>query len=452
MKTLLTTFGEYIESATAQPLASDVLHAARRALLDWQGALIAGSNSEVAQKLIASYQPELGFGKCAVAGTDLKTTPRAAAFLNGSIAHIAEFDDIYRNGAYHPACPTISAAWVCATQQGLTLEALLKAIVVGYEVSTRIAEVIQPSHYKYFHTTGTVGVFGAAAACSSLLGLSAEQSMNAMATAGTFASGLQQAFRSDSMTKPLHAGHAAEVGLNAAYGALAGMTGTPDLLEGAAGFGAAMSQNPRWEEVFNGLGEVFNITQMTFKNHGCCGHTFPAIDGAQYLTRTYQIDAAAVKKIDLAVYQASADVCAYRHPQTPFEAKFSLTHTVACGMMIGAVREKAFAQEQLNHLAIQQLEDKITFVVDPQITSLFPKVRSAKVRIEMTSGQVFEHHQQTRHGDPDDPLTDIELVEKFTELSIGRVGLNAVSKLSELIWQGDKELVESLTPFWRLQE
>jgi 2-methylcitrate dehydratase PrpD len=451
MKTLLTSFGEYIETASSQPLTPDVLHAARRALLDWQGALIAGSNSDVAQKLIAAYQPEFGYGNCAVAGTDLKTTPRAAAFLNGSIAHIAEFDDIYRNGAYHPACPTISAAWVCATQQGLTLDALLKAIVIGYEVSTRIAEVIQPSHYKYFHTTGTVGVFGAAAACSSLLGLSAEQSMNALATAGTFASGLQQAFRSDSMTKPLHAGHAAEVGINAAYCALAGMTGTPDILEGDAGFGAAMSQNPRWGEVLNGLGKVFNITQMTFKNHGCCGHTFPAIDGAQYLTRLHQIDTNAIKKIEILVYQASADVCAYRHPQTPFEAKFSLTHTVACGMILGAVREKAFAQEQLGNDKIQQLEDKISYQVDPAITSLFPKVRSAKVRIEMNSGEVFEHHQQTRHGDPDDPLTDDELNEKFQELSTTRVGEIAVRDLSALIWQGENNLVANLSSYWRLQ-
>jgi 2-methylcitrate dehydratase PrpD len=104
-QTLLESFGEYIAKASSQPLTTPVLHAARRALLDWQGALIAGATSEVAQKLIASYQMELGFGNCAVAGTSLKTTPRAAAFLNGTIAHIAEFDDIYRNGAYHPACP-----------------------------------------------------------------------------------------------------------------------------------------------------------------------------------------------------------------------------------------------------------------------------------------------------------------------------------------------------------
>ena len=450
MPTLLSQFGQYIASSQSA-LSVPVEHAARRALLDWQGALIAGSNSDVAQKLIASYAPEMGYGKCAVAGSLKRTTPRAAAFLNGSIAHIAEFDDIYRNGAYHPACPTISSAWVCASQEGHSVEALLKAIVIGYEVSTRIAEVIQPSHYEFFHTTGTVGVFGAAAACSHLLGLNAQQAMHALATAGTFASGLQQAFRSDSMTKPLHAGHAAEVGLNAAYCALAGMTGTPDLLEGSAGFGAALSKNPRWSDVFNGLGEVFNITQMTFKNHGCCGHTFPGIDGAQFLGKKHQIASADILRIDLGVYQATTDVCAYRHPTTPFEAKFSLTHTVACGLILGAVREKAFLPEQLEVSATQALEDKIFITTDDDLTRLFPKIRSAKIRIEMNNGEVYEHHQQTRHGDPDDPLTDAELVDKFTELSTPRIGEQAVTELIEWTWKSRNETVERLENLWKIK-
>lgn len=448
MSTLLESFGEFVANQSA--LSPQVEHAARRALLDWQGALIAGSNSEVAQRLIAAYTNELGFGHCAVAGSSQKASPRTAAFLNGSISHIAEFDDIYRNGAYHPASPTISAAWACASQEKLPMQKLLQGIVAGYEVSTRIAEVIQPSHYQFYHTTGTVGVFGATAACCALLGLNAQQTMHALATAGTFASGLQQAFRSDSMTKPLHAGHAAEVGLNAAYCARAGVTGTPDLLEGEAGFGAAMSRNPRWSEVLNGLGEDFNITQMTFKNHGCCGHTFPAIDGVQYLTKKFQIQAPNVKNLHLKVYQSSADVCAYRNPMTPFEAKFSLTHTAACGMIIGAVREKAFAKEQLGQPAIQALENKISYEVDPAITALFPKVRSAFVRIEMNSGDVYEHHQQTRHGDPDDPLTDEELSDKFSELCLSRIGANTTELLARKIWQYQDEKVQDLETLWQL--
>mgnify|MGYP003352146312 CR=1 FL=1 len=163
-----------------------------------------------------AYREEFGVGHSSVAGSQKRVFARAAAFMNGTISHIAEFDDIFRDGAYHPACPTISAALALAESRNAPIEDLLASIIIGYEVSTRISKVIQPSHYQYFHTTGTVGVFGAAAACAHLLQLNASQACDALATAGTFASGLQQAFRSDSMTKPMHPGHAAEVGLNAA--------------------------------------------------------------------------------------------------------------------------------------------------------------------------------------------------------------------------------------------
>jgi 2-methylcitrate dehydratase PrpD len=219
--TLLQSYGGYVARSHQTALPADVQHHAKRALLDWTGALIAGSDLPTANLLRKAYADELvdestSFSPCSIAGTASKAKLRAAAFLNGTISHLAEYDDIYRDGAYHPASPTISPAFALAEARGLGRDALLRAIVAGYEVSTRIATVIQPSHYKYFHTTGTVGVFGAAAACSALVQANTDVACHAMATAGTFASGLQQAFRSDAMTKPMHGGHAAEVGLSAA--------------------------------------------------------------------------------------------------------------------------------------------------------------------------------------------------------------------------------------------
>ena len=156
--TLLEEFGHFIEASQDLRFSDEVMHHARRAFLDWQGALLAGSNSSTAQKLLASYKEELGFGKCSIAGSPLTAFTRAAAFINGSISHIAEFDDIYRDGAYHPAAPTISGVFALAQTRNASFVDLLKAIIVGYEVSTRISRVIQPSHYQYFHTTGTAGV------------------------------------------------------------------------------------------------------------------------------------------------------------------------------------------------------------------------------------------------------------------------------------------------------
>jgi 2-methylcitrate dehydratase PrpD len=424
------------------------MHHARRALLDWHGALIAGSNTDAAERLIKAYVEELGVGKCSIAATTQKTFSRAAAFINGTISHISEFDDIFRDGAYHPACPTISAAYALAESRDDSVEHLLAAIIVGYEVSTRISKVIQPSHYEFFHTTGTVGVFGAAAACSYLLGLNATQACDAMSTAGTFASGLQQAFRSDSMTKPMHPGHAAEIGLNAALLAQAGMTGTPDLLEGDSGFGAALCKNPRWSELFNNLGESWNIEQITFKNHGCCGHNFPAIDAVAHLLNDHPISIENIAQIRVGGYKATSEVCKYVHPTSPFEAKFSLTYTVSARIVLGRVREKAFLADALANPDIYALEDKVVLSIDKECADKFPVHRSAKVEIEMKDGSVYSHYQHTRHGDPDEPLTDQELLDKFIELTEPRIGLSSANSLSSALLSTSPASIESLSKIW----
>jgi 2-methylcitrate dehydratase PrpD len=446
--TLLEEFGQFIEGSYQTTFSQETLHSARRALLDWHGALIAGADTDAASRLRDAYSEEFGAGQCSVAGSQKKVFARAAAFMNGTISHIAEFDDIFRDGAYHPACPTISAAFALAESRNDSLDNLLHAIIIGYEVSTRISKVIQPSHYRYFHTTGTAGVFGAAAACAYLLRLNATQACNALATAGTFASGLQQAFRSDSMTKPMHPGHAAEVGLNAALTAHAGMTGTPDLLEGDAGFGAALCENPRWNELFDGLGTSWNIEQATFKNHGCCGHNFPAIDAVSYLLNEHPIDPEQIKKIRVGGYKATAEVCHYVHPQTPFEAKFSLTYTVSARMILGRVRERAFLEKALANPQIHSMEEKIELVVDPECAAKFPLHRSAKVEIEMNDGTIYQHHQLTRHGDPDEPLSDQELVDKFHELAEPRVGLQIAQTLSGGVLGGQGLSVRDLAKLW----
>src|SRR5262249_55928923 len=151
---------------------------------------------------------------------------------NATAAHTAEVDDIFRDGIYHPGAPTIAAAFSLSEKENL-----LRAVVVGYEISTRIGAAMGRAHYKYWHNTGTIGCFGAAAAAAEALALDAGRFAHALATVATFSAGLQQAFRMDSMSKPLHAGHAAEAGVLAALAAREGVTGSLDVMEGEAGGG-----------------------------------------------------------------------------------------------------------------------------------------------------------------------------------------------------------------------
>src|SRR6266566_4455773 len=289
-------FAGFAESFRTKPLAPLLLHHAKRAVIDWYAALLPGAVVPPATLLALALAEELDRGKSRLA-LGRHATVRAAALINGSAAHTVEVDDIFRDGIYHPGAPTIAAALALAQARGASGEAFLRAIIVGYEISTRIAAAMGRAHYKYWHNTGTIGCFGACAAAAELLRLDGMRFAHALATAATFAAGLQQAFRMDSMSKPLHAGRAAESGVTAAFAAGEGVTGSLDVLEGDAGFGRAMGADPDWERAFATLGEDFHITRMTFKNHACCGHVFAAIDGALALQREMRVSAADIERV-----------------------------------------------------------------------------------------------------------------------------------------------------------
>jgi 2-methylcitrate dehydratase PrpD len=201
-------FAAFAEGTRAQALAPEVLHHAKRAVIDWNAATLPGAQVPPATLLERALAEELDDGEARLA-LGRRATIRSAALINGSAAHTVEVDDIFRDGIYHPGAPTIPAALALAQARRATGEAFLRGVIVGYETSTRIGAAMGRAHYRYWHNTGTIGCFGAAAAAAELLGLDATRFAHALATVATFSAGLQQAFRMDSMSKPLHAGRAA---------------------------------------------------------------------------------------------------------------------------------------------------------------------------------------------------------------------------------------------------
>src|SRR3954447_23308253 len=315
-----------------QPIPPHVMHHARRALIDWHAALYPGAVLAPATLLEKALAGDLDRGEARLA-LGRQATVRAAAIINATAAHTAELDDIFRDGIYHPGAPTIAAASALAGGRNF-----LRAVIVGYEISTRIGAAMGRAHYRYWHNTGTIGCFGAAAAAAEALGLDASRFAHALATVATFSAGLQQAFRMDSMSKPLHAGHAAEAGVLAALAAREGVTGSLDVMEGEAGYGRAMGGDPDWTRALATLGEEFNITRMTFKNHACCGHTFAAIDGALALQSELNLRAEEIQHIDVGTYRAGVEVAHYERPSTPAEARSSMKYVVATPLTHGSVR------------------------------------------------------------------------------------------------------------------
>ena len=431
--TAIEQFASYAAGLDRRSLPDDVVHHAKRAIIDWEAALLPGMIEPPATLLERALEDELDRGAARLpSGRAAPAGP--AALIIGAAAHTIEFDDIFRDAIYHPGAPTISAAWPLAQALGADGRALIAAVIAGYEVSTRIGAALGRAHYRFWHNTGTVGSFGAASACAHLLALDRSRHAHALATVGTFAAGLQQAFRMDSMSKPLHAGRAAQAGLSAAQMAAAGITGSLDILEGDAGLGRAMGDGPDWAAALANLGERFNINRMTFKNHGCCGHTFAPIDGALTLQAQMKVPAAAIERVRIDTYSTALEVAGNRAPHTAAEARFSLPYVIACALVHGSVRLAAFSPERLADPVVRELMTRIELGVDPAIDAAFPGQRAARVSITTRDGRSEHWFQPTRKGDPEAPLSDRELGDKYIELVAPVIGEPAARKRLDWLW------------------
>ena len=430
------TLARFAAELAARPLPSHVIHHAQRAVIDWYASLVPGLAAPAVRVLEHVLADELDRGPARLVGPGAgrAATVRAAALFNGTAAHAAELDDSFRDAMVHPGAATIAAALAVAQAAKSSGEQFLRAVVLGYEVCTRIGAIMGRPHYRHWHSTGTVGTFGAAAAAASAFGLGEVAFAHALALAATFAAGLQQAFRLDSMAKPLHAGRAAEAGVLAAQLAAGGTRSSLDVLEGEAGLGQAMSDGPDWSTLGETLGRDFHITRLTFKNHVGCGHTFAAIDGALALQQQHGFTHEQIGQLHLGVYQPALDIAPHVDPQDADQARFSLHYMVATALVHGSVRLAAFEPARLGDPATRALMKRISKSLDSEIDAAFPGRRGARVQVTLRDGRRLAHLQPDRKGDPELPLSDADLEGKLMELAAPTLGGAAARALLERIW------------------
>lgn len=411
--------------------------ATRRVILDWFATTLPGCALPPATLLAEALAACRGTGKAICYVDGQPASARHAALLNACASHTVEFDDIFKDGGYHPGSPTVSAALAVAQDRGASLEQLHRAIIAGYEVGCRVSLAIQPSHYRHWHTTSTVGTLGAAVATAMLLGADAQRIAHAIALASSFAGGHQQNLQGEGMAKALHPGHAADAGILAGMAAAHGVTASLDSLHGEKGFAAATSASSGdWAAALEGLGEWTPIMHMTVKNHGCCGHIFPALDGLRLLQAREGFAAEAIESIHVAGYGATYQMCNRANPESAQEARFSLQYCVAAQVVLGAVRLAAFAPEALVHPAIRALMGKVSVSEDAELAAAYPKRRMARLFVKLKGGRQFEHFQETRKGDPEDPLSDAELVAKYDELAGSVLASAQLNALRQTVLHG----------------
>jgi len=414
------------------------------AFLDWLGSAVAGGQKEPAQKCFRVIRALGGVPQATLPATGEKTSCINAALANGVSSHIIELDDVHKASILHAGAAVIPAALAVAEMTGAGGRQLITAIVVGYEIAIRVGESVTPSHYYFWHTTGTCGTFGAAAAAGKLLGLNPEQMVWALGNAGTQAAGLWEFLADGAMSKHLHPGKAAQNGVLAALMAREDFTGASRILEGEKGFCRATAPRFDLNKITDGLGQsTYKIEENSFKIHSSCRHTHPAVDVTLDLVKRYGIRFAEVKDIAVGAYKTALDITDNHQPANLYAAKFSLPFCVVLALKAGHCNPDDFSEENLFDLEIRGLMPKVTLNLDPQLNALHPERWPATVKITTRSGQVYEGRTDYPRGDPENPVTVSELAEKFKTLVMDIWGETKVKRVIETILALDK--VEQIT-------
>jgi 2-methylcitrate dehydratase PrpD len=350
-------------------LTAEAREVARQCVLDCLGVAVAGAREPLVSILVdVLVKPERANVAGLIARQERATAP-TAALVNGAAAHALDFDDTHTAMMGHPTVPVLPALLALGEIEAVSGEALLTALVAGIEFECRLAALLGPRHYEVgFHSTATLGTFGAAAACAHLLGLNEASWMHAIGIAASQASGLKASF--GTMTKPFHAGHAASAGLIAALLARAGFTSGANIVEASQGFATTHGADRLDGAALDRLAGRFLIRQTLFKYHAACYLTHAAIDAAHTLRDREKIDADDVESVELTVAPALLGVCNIAEPKTGLEGKFSLRATTAMALLgVDTARLDTYTDARMVDGPLVRLRDRVRVVTEPGLSS-----------------------------------------------------------------------------------
>lgn len=426
----MTSTRELIEATfglQAADFDAATVRSTRQLLLDHVGVAANGSRTDSAVVFRKSMGRLSAGGQALlpVIGAHQLAPALQAAMANALASHAIEYDDVHNGSSLHPGVVIYPVAMAAAALVGATDEAILRGIVVGYEVMCRVGRAANPpSHYaRHFHPTGTVGTIGAAAAAAAVMGLNVDQAVSAVGIAASMASGSMQFLVDGAWTKRLHPALAARNGIEAAFLAADGYTGTLDGVSGARGFLAAYSNEPHPEVLLEDWGSrPLEIVATSVKAHTCCRYNQGGIDAVLALRREHSLTPADIAEVTVGVPTVAVDIVLEpqdekRRPQSVVAAQFSLCFGVAAALRFGRAGLDEYVQDTLFDPVMTQLMDRVSYEVDPAIDAVYPNEWRAWVRVRTVDGRVLTHSVREPKGDPGNPLTDSELEAKFRSLT-----------------------------------
>ena len=416
----------YLVKARYDDLPSNVRKEGVRTLFNWVGCAVGGSRHEALDKAVAALGPFSGKPEANVLGRRERFDVVTTALLNGISSHVFDYDDTHLKTIIHPAGPVASAILALAQRRTVSGTDFLNALVLGVEAECRIGNAVYPSHYDMgWHITGSTGMFGAAAACGKLLGLTEQQMVWALGIAASQPVGLKIQF--GSMTKSFHPGRAAQNGMTAALLAAQGYDSAEGALEGKDGWGQALATRRDWAEVTEGLGTRYEAALNTYKPFACGIVTHPGIDAAIQLRNDRHVAPDQLEALELHANPLVLSLTGKADPQSGLEGKFSIYHCIAVGLLFGAAGEKQFSDAAVRDPAVVALRKRVTVRTDPGV-----KTQQSTLTARLKNGQTVSVHVENSVGSLERPMTDAQLDAKFADLADGVIAKGRARRLMDL--------------------
>jgi aconitate decarboxylase len=410
----------WVTNLTYTDLTPGVLTAANKSLYNWAGCAIGGFAFQQAPQIALNTTLSAFSGPptSSILGANSSISQgfadaQVAAFVNGIASHVDDYDDTHLETIIHPAGPVGSALLAVAEAYGpVTGPDFITAFVAGIEAECKLGLSVWPEHYDVgWHITSTTGSIGAAVAVGKLLNLSTTQMQNAIGVAATQVVGMQEFFGSD--TKSFHIGRAAQGGMMAALLAKNGYTSSLQGLEAKFGWLHIVSTRENATAYFDQLGKVWEIEKNTFKPFPCGIVMHPTIDGAIQLsneTKEKGLDVGDVKGVELRVNPEVMVLTGKTSPKTGLEAKFSIFHAAAIGLLYGEATPSQFTNSVVGNQTVIDLRKKVNVTEDDSVPT-----DAAYITLEFEDGTKLEKHVEHAKGSIENPLTDAELKKKFME-------------------------------------
>lgn len=410
----MPTLSERLAQELAAPVASSDRDVAALRLLDWTGCVAAALAEPLAEHLQRAMSAMDAGGRVPRVGAGT-SDPMAALLWNGALGNVLEMDDVHRASLLHPGPIVIPAALAAARCVDAEPEALLDAIVRGYEATIRIGTALGTTHYRHWHTTATAGSFGAAAAVASVLGLDAEATADALGTAGSTTGGLWQVRHEDVPTKSIHNAESARRGFTAAFLARAGLRGPRAILEGPQGLFAATAPDADTECLLV-RSSAWRIHETSIKPWPACRHAHPTIDALRKAVKN--VDGAMVERVSVFTYADALRFCDRPEPRTPAQARFSLQHAAAVVLLRSEPHLGDFERAALVDPTLKALRARVEVFEDLRLTSVYPAHFGSRVRLQLANGTAVEASVADAWGDPEWPLSPQEIRAKALNLMV----------------------------------